>query len=59
MTTKIIAIRFDYLENAYIDNLGNVYKSIEDIPKKYQHLVMPIKEIKPPRFTRRSLRRSL
>lgn len=46
MSEEILTIEFDYLENAYIDNLGNVYKTIDNIPEEYKHLVVPIKEIK-------------
>ena len=40
-------IEWDYIEDRFIDDCGNLYKSIEDIPEKYQHLVQPIKPLKP------------
>ena len=40
-------IEFDDIEHRYIDNLGNIYKTIDDIPENIRHLVKPIKPIKP------------
>lgn len=39
-------IEWDEIENRYIGLYGEPYKSIDDIPKKYRHLVIPIKPIK-------------
>lgn len=47
-------IEWDYLEHRYIDDDGNMYKTIDDIPEEMQHLVKPIKPIKPLKLRRRS-----
>lgn len=48
-------IEWDYLENAWVDNLGNIYKNSTDIPRENwiyclpEHLrqyVQPIKPVK-------------
>lgn len=36
----IVVITFDWIEDRYIDNLGNMYKTIEEIPKDIRHLVI-------------------
>lgn len=33
------SIEWDWLENRYVCSRGNCYKTIEDIPKEYRHLV--------------------
>ena len=43
----IQVIEWDYLENQYIDNVGNLYKTIDDIPESSTHLLKPIKPVKP------------
>lgn len=35
------SIKYDWLEDRYIDNHGNCYKTIQDIPKAMRHLVKP------------------
>jgi hypothetical protein len=32
-------IEYDFLENAYVDNIGNTYKTLDDIPTELRHLV--------------------
>ena len=51
---NITFISWDWLENRYIDNLGTCYKTLEEIPQNYHHLVKPIKPVGLPRQTRRS-----
>lgn len=36
---KVTYISFDWLEDRYVSDLGDCYKTIEDIPPKYRHLV--------------------
>lgn len=43
---NIMEITWDYLEDCYLDNEGNSYKTLEDIPQHLHHLVKPIKPIK-------------
>ena len=33
------SIEWDWLENRYICSRGNCYKTIEDIPKEFRHIV--------------------
>lgn len=40
-------IEYDDIEQRYIGVYGELYKSVDDIPQKYHHLVQPIKPIKP------------
>lgn len=47
VTEDIDNIEWDYLEDKYIDNQGNIYKTIEDIPENYRQYIKPIKPIKP------------
>ncbi len=42
---QITEIEYDYLEDTFIDDCGNCYKTLEDIPKELHHLVKPIKPI--------------
>jgi len=49
----IQVIDWDYLEHRYIDNVGNMYKTIDDIPEDIQHLAKPIEPIKPTKLRRR------
>ena len=39
-------IEWDEIEQRYIGLYGEPYRYIDDIPKKYHHLVQPIKPIK-------------
>lgn len=50
----IEVIEWDYLEHRYIDNIGNLYRTIDDIPENIRHLVKPIEPIKPFKLRRRS-----
>lgn len=43
----ITYIEYDDIELRYIDNVGNMYKTVYDIPKEMQQLVKLIKPIKP------------
>ncbi len=43
---NIMEITWDYLEDRYVDNVGNTYKTLENIPLHIRHLVQPIKPIK-------------
>ena len=45
-------IEWDDIELSYIDYVGNLYKTIEDIPKSIRHLVKPMKPHKFPRRLR-------
>ena len=40
------SIKWDYLEDCYVDNVGNTYQTLEDISLHAHHLVKPIKPIK-------------
>ena len=40
-------IEWDEIEQRWIGLYGELYKSSEDIPQKYIHLVKPIRPIKP------------
>lgn len=40
------SIAWDELEQRYIDQDGNLYKTIDDIPESMRHLVKPIKPLK-------------
>lgn len=44
---QITKIKFDYLENKYIDDCGNSYATLQDIPLELHHTIRPIKPIKP------------
>lgn len=40
------SIAWDELEQRYIDQDGNLYKTIDDIPEGMRHFVKPIKPLK-------------
>jgi len=44
---KVQYIAWDWLESRYVDNLGNCYKTLEEIPEDIRHLVMPMKDMRP------------
>lgn len=41
-------ISWDWLENRYICNRGYCYKTIEDIPKEFRHLVRDVHTVRVP-----------
>jgi hypothetical protein len=50
MKEVVDCIEWDSIESQYIDNCGNMYMSVEDIPKVYRHLVKPISNDTPTNF---------
>ena len=54
---NIKRIAWDYLENSYVDNIGNMYKTTDDIPNHLHIYVRKVKAIKPLRARATKLRK--
>lgn len=48
------SIEYDYIEQCYIDEDGNTYKTIEDIPEDMRYLIKPLPLMKALNARRRS-----